>query len=98
MTNEEQKQEETQPEEKKENEDSSPLEEANKTLEALKKEREALTTERKRIEKAAADMKMQGKSFAGSSQPQKTKEQELKEKALEFWKGTEVAEAIKRHG
>lgn len=65
-----------------------------------------------RIEKAEAEIKateqrmqeertkvlLGGSTEAGQHPPQKTKEQEIKEGAVDFFKGSEIAEAIKKHG
>lgn len=65
-----------------------------------------------RIEKAEAEIKateqrmqeertkelLGGATNAGQSTPIKTHEQEIKEGAVDFFKGSEIAEAIKKHG
>lgn len=53
-------------EEKKE--DTNPIEEAKKILEETKKTLNSITEERKRIEKATAEMLINGRSYAGQTE------------------------------
>ncbi|MFA6190678.1 MAG: hypothetical protein WC711_04200 [Candidatus Staskawiczbacteria bacterium] len=59
-------------EEKKE--DVNPIEEAKKILEETKKTLGQITDERKRIEKATAEMLINGRSYAGQSPPKPAEE------------------------
>jgi hypothetical protein len=78
------------------NEGKSALDEIKETLEETKKTLAQITEERKRVEKATAEMLVNGKTYAGQTQ-QKPREEKLKEDAINFWKGTGIDEAIKRH-
>ena len=59
-------------EEKKE--DVNPIEEAKKILEETKKTLVQITDERKRIEKATAEMLINGRSYAGQTPPKPAEE------------------------
>jgi hypothetical protein len=75
----------------------SPLEEAralDKSIKAGNAEYKSLLD---RQEKILADSQMAGKGLAG--QPQATPENVMKkQRAMEAWKGTDVAKAIEKHG
>ena len=81
-----------------EEEDLSPLEQVRQFNEENKKLLVQITEERKKIEKASAEVLIGGRSKAGQSQPVKSREEQIKEGAKEFWKGSEIEKAIERHG
>ena len=61
------------------------IEKANKEMDSLLKKQELLQ----------AEQRLQGRTFAGQGQKA---EPTIKDKAAEFFKGTSIAEAIKKHG
>jgi len=79
-------------------EEVSPIEEAKKVMEENKKLLAEMQTERKRIEKATAEMLVNGRSYAGDAQKKKTEEELKKEGALEFFKGSEIEKALIKYG
>ena len=76
----------------------NPIEEAKKVLEETKATLAKITEERKRIEKATAEMLVNGRSYAGQEAPKLSEEQKKKEGAIEFFKGSEIEKAIRKHG
>jgi hypothetical protein len=75
-------------EEKEKEKETSPIEEARYLLEENTKVLIALTEERKKIEKAAANMMLGGKGFVVQQQPQETEHEKWKREAKERYKGT----------
>ena len=73
----------------------SPLEEARALNESIKAHNAELKLLLDRQEKLAADARLEGKGFAG--QNQKVKEPAPNEKAMEFFKGSEIEKALARH-
>ena len=61
------------------------IEKANREMDSLLKKQELLQ----------AEQRLQGRTFAGQGQKA---EPTIKDKAAEFFKGTSIAEAIKKHG
>jgi len=73
----------------------SPLEEARALNESIKAHNAELKLLLDRQERLAADARLEGKGFAG--QNQKVKEPAPNEKAMEFFKGSEIEKALARH-
>jgi len=73
----------------------SPLEEARALNESIKNHNAELKLLLDRQEKLAAEARLEGKGFAG--QNQKTREPTLNDKAREFFKGSEIEQALARH-
>jgi hypothetical protein len=73
----------------KDTDDISPIEEAKKIQEENKKILEQMTAERKKMEKAAADLMVGGRSFAGQqTKKELTEEEKWEISAKERYKGT----------
>ena len=73
----------------------SPLEEARALNESIKAHNAELKLLLDRQEKLAADARLEGKGFAG--QNQKVREPTPNDKAMEFFKGSEIEKALARH-
>lgn len=69
-------------------EEISPLDEAKQVLLETKKHLIAITAERQKIEKAAADLLVNGRSFAGQRPKEKTEDEKWAESAKERYAGT----------
>jgi len=69
-------------------EEISPLDEAKQVLSETKKHLVAITAERQKIEKAAADLLVNGRSFAGQKPKEKTEDEKWAESAKERYAGT----------
>jgi predicted metal-dependent peptidase len=65
-----------------------------KIEEQIKKLEEAT----KRYEAASARQILSGRSVATAQPPQQTEAEQKKSKAMEFWKGTDIEKALKKHG
>ena len=72
----------------KEKIDLSPLEEAKQILDENKKLLFSLTEERKRLEKAAANMMISGKGFGGIVQKEETEDEKWRREAKIRYAGT----------
>ena len=70
--------------------DISPLEEAKNILDENKKLLLNLTEERKRIEKAAANMMVSGRGFAGSQLREETEDEKWRREAKIRYAGTGI--------
>lgn len=92
------KNEETEKKEDKETEEESPIDKANKAAERLEKANAEQAKLLAKQEKILSEMKLQGRSFAGSQTKEQTQEEKIKEGALEFFKGSEIEKALKKHG
>jgi hypothetical protein len=60
--------------------------------------KEELAQERSKIEQLMARQMLSGKSFSGQTVMEKSPEETKKEQAIEFFKGTEIEKAIRKHG
>jgi len=74
-----------------------PLDEAKRVLEETKAQADKITAERKKIEKATAELLISGKGLAGQNK-EVSEEEKKKQGAKEFFKGTLVEKALERHG
>jgi hypothetical protein len=71
-----------------ESEGKSPIEEAKKILEETKQTLSQISEERKRIEKATAEMLINGRSYAGQTEKKETDEEKWKREAKIRYAGT----------
>jgi hypothetical protein len=78
--------------------EESPVDKANEAADRLEKANKEAAKIAAKQEKILSEIKLQGKSFAGSNPNQKTEEEIKKEKTKEFWKGSEIEKAIEKHG
>jgi hypothetical protein len=69
-------------------EDVNPIEEAKKILEETKKTLSQITDERKRIEKATAEMLINGRSYAGQIKKNETADEKWEREAEIRYAGT----------
>jgi hypothetical protein len=74
-------------------------------IERARSEREGLAKENERLEKNIKELReLEAARLLGSTAgghietPQVTEEQKKKQEAVDFWKGTLIAEAIAKHG
>jgi hypothetical protein len=74
------------------------IEEAFSAAKELRRENDRLQENIARMERLGTYAILGGRAEAGINQLEKTPEQIKKEKAAEFFKGTSIAEAIKKHG
>jgi len=72
----------------------SPVSEARKILDGIKKEKEELREERKKLEEARAEDLLSGSSGGHIESKQVSPEDQKKVGAKEFFKGTELENAI----
>lgn len=79
------------------NERLSVIDQAQKLKEENLKLLEETKAERKKLEKAAAEILLSGRGIIGNS-PQKSEEEIKKEGAINFFKGTEIEKAIMKYG
>lgn len=91
-----QEQTQTTKEVKKEEAIKSPLEEARSLATSIEGYKEELKKLVEKHEKILADARLEGRSFAGQNQTA-SEEDRKKQEAMDFWKGTPVADAIKRY-
>jgi hypothetical protein len=68
--------------------ETSPIDEAKKILEETKKERVLIEAERKRIEKATAEMLVGGRTFAGQQKKVETEDEKWAREAKIRYAGT----------
>ena len=79
-------------------EEKSPLEEARALDLSIKEGTANLKKLFEKNEKLVADLQISGKGFAGGGSRSPTPEEAKTQEALEFWKDTPIADAIKRYG
>jgi len=75
-------------EEETKNEGKSALDEAKELFEQNKKLLDQISEERKKIEKATAEIKISGRSFAGQVKKEETTDEKWVREAKERYKGT----------
>ena len=78
--------------------EESPIERAESASKKIEDNIKKLEEATKKYEDAYARNLLAGKSTHVAQAPQMTEEQMKKEKTAEFWKGTEIEKAIRKHG
>ena len=78
--------------------EESPIERAENASKKIEDNIKKLEEATKKYEDAYARSLLAGKSMHTAQAPQMTEEQMKKEKTAEFWKGTEIEKAIRKHG
>ena len=78
--------------------EESPIERAENAAKSIEEQIKKLEEATKKYEDAYSRQLLAGKSMHTAQAPQMTEEQMKKEKTAEFWKGTEIEKAIRKHG
>jgi hypothetical protein len=76
----------------------SVLEETKAAIAELKKEREEISKVKDELQQFRSEQLLSGTAGQHIETPKLSEEEQKKQKALEFWKGSGVEDAIKKHG